>query len=270
MENIFDGKLIRDEILKDLSNQVVEMDNKPTLAVFLIGDNPVCKHYVELKKKIAEKIGVQFCLYKFDEKDEEKDILEAIDFLNTDAETDGIMIQIPVAGKFDKDKLIERISPEKDIDGLRFCAGLDSKFRPPVVLSILEAIKRSGKKVNEKTRIAQIGLGFLVGAPLKRCLIEDFPEAQLLIADSKEKDLSKITLDADIVISATGSPALIKEEMIKDGVVMIDAGTAEENGQMVGDVDKNAYDKASYYTPVPGGIGPVTVAMLFRNLVSIK
>ncbi len=267
MENYFDGKKIRDEILSDLANKIVTMKRKPTMAVFLIGDNPICRQYVELKKKMAEKTGIQFCLYTFGEKDSEEEIIEAINYLNNDPETDGIMIQIPLPKVFSREKLIAKISPDKDIDGLRFCAGLDSKFKPPVVLAILEAIKRSGARINEKTKIAQVGLGFLVGSPLQKCLIEDFKEADLRVVNKGKNDLVETIKDADIIISATGSPKLIKENMVKDGVVLIDAGTAEENGDFIGDIDPEAYEKSRYYTPVPGGIGPVTIAMLFKNVV---
>jgi methylenetetrahydrofolate dehydrogenase (NADP+)/methenyltetrahydrofolate cyclohydrolase len=135
-------------------------------------------------------------------------------------------------------------------------------------LAILEAIKRSEIRIDDKTKIAQIGSGFLVGSPLQKCLIEGFKSAELDIANKNKNNLSEIVKDADIVISATGSPKLIKEDMIKDGVVLIDAGTAEENGNLVGDIDPEAYKKARYYTPVPGGIGPVTIAMLFKNVVN--
>lgn len=275
MENMFDGKKIRDEILKNLADQVAKMDRKPTMAVFLIGDNPVCRQYVELKKKMAEKTGIQFCLYKFEEDDTEKDILEAISFLNNDAETDGIMIQIPLSDKFGRDKFIERINPRKDIDGLRFCAGLESKFKPPVILSILEAIQRSGSDLKNK-KIVTLGRGFLVGAPLVKTFDEQGLDYTVVVNETKNLEVKEKSFadaqddirNADILISATGNPAIIKPEMVKEGVVLIDAGTAEENGQLVGDIDPEAYEKALYYTPVPGGIGPVTVAMLFQNLVS--
>ncbi len=265
--SMFDGKKIRDEILAQLTAKVAKMERKPTLAVFLIGGDPVSAKYDDIKKKFTEKIGAHFALYKFDEKDSEQQIIEAIEFLNADPETDGIMIQIPIPKKFDRDLLISKISPAKDVDGLRFCAGLDSKFQPPVVLSILEAIKRSGVDL-AKSKVALIGHGFLVGKPLERALDElkvksEKLKALKIIDSTKEIEIS----DCDIVIAATGSPNLINPEMIKDGVVLIDAGTAEENGELRGDIDPECYDKASYYTPVPGGIGPVTVAMLLRNLV---
>lgn len=263
MNKFFDGRKIRDEILRDLANKVVKMKRKPAMAVFLIGDNPVCQQYVELKKKLAEKTGINFCLYKFDDHDSEEDISSAIEFLNQDDETDGVMIQIPIAEKFDQKKLIAKISPEKDIDGLRFCSGLDSKYKPPVVLSILEAIKRSGVD-SKNSKIAVLGRGFLVGAPLIKAL-EELKIKCTVILNSNENRSDIV--DADIVISATGRPGVIKEDMVKEGVVLIDAGTAEENGQLIGDIDPKAYKKSVYHTPVPGGIGPVTVAMLFKNLV---
>lgn len=279
--NTFDGKKIRDEILVDLSKKVAKMERKPTLAVFLIGSDPVSAKYDDIKKKFTEKIGAHFCLYKFEEKESEDSILEAIEYLNNDSETDGIMIQIPVPAKYDRNKMIEKISPKKDVDGLRYCAGLKSSFKPPVILAILEAMKRAETRNKEQgtreLKITIIGHGFLVGSPLLRALQEKNIKPTVIsdcvgekenfcIFDSEvgRENLAK----ADIVIAATGCAGLIKAETVKDGVVLIDAGTSEENGQLCGDIDPNVYKKASYYTPVPGGIGPVTVVMLLQNLVS--
>ena len=279
MSNFFDGKKIRDEILAELMEKVAKMERKPVLAVFLIGGDPVSAKYDNIKKKFTEKIGAHFALYKFDEKDSQQEIIEAIEFLNSDPETDGIMIQIPIPKKFDRDKFITKISPAKDVDGLRFCADLDSKFQPPVVLSILEAIRRSGMidcralehpmaRNDKGLKVALIGHGFLVGAPLTRAL-SGLEDRSSKIGELKifNRTPNSELLNSDVVISATGKSGLIKPEMVKDGVVLIDAGTAEENGELRGDIDPECYDKASYYTPVPGGIGPVTVAMLLQNLV---
>jgi methylenetetrahydrofolate dehydrogenase (NADP+)/methenyltetrahydrofolate cyclohydrolase len=271
---MFDGKAIRDEILKDLADKVVEMEEKPTMAVLLIGSDPICAKYVELKQKLAEKIGVHFNLYKFDEQNTEAEILECINFLNSDPETRGIMMQIPIPKKFDRDKLISAISKEKDIDGLRFCAGLPSNYRPPVVLAVLEAILRSGKKIDDKTKVVMLGRGFLVGAPLLRTFKENSIDPVVVLSDeSKSKEGKSFTdaqadiAKADIIISAVGKASMIKERMVKEGVILIDAGTAEQNGALVGDIEPETYKKSLYYTPVPGGIGPVTVSMLFRNLL---
>ncbi|MEI6498621.1 MAG: bifunctional 5,10-methylenetetrahydrofolate dehydrogenase/5,10-methenyltetrahydrofolate cyclohydrolase [bacterium] len=262
--NAFDGKKINELMMKKLANKVVGLDRPPVLAEFLIGDDPVSRKYVELKQKFAHSIGVQFCLYKFEEKDSEEQIIEAIEFLNTDPETDGILIQIPAPKKFDRDKLISAISPKKDVDGLRYCLGLTSDFKPPVVLSVLEAIKRS-KADLQTSNVVVVGSGFLVGAPLIRVLKEK--KINLTIADNETKNFEDVIGQADIIISATGVANLIKADIVKENVVLIDAGTAEQNGALVGDIDSNAYAKSSYHTPVPGGIGPTTIAMLFQNLV---
>jgi methylenetetrahydrofolate dehydrogenase (NADP+)/methenyltetrahydrofolate cyclohydrolase len=270
---MFDGKQIRDEILKSVAEKVVEMERKPNLAEFLIGDDIISTKYADLKMKMATKTGSHFSLYKFDDKDSMDDVLEAIHFLNTDEETDGIMIQIPVPAKFDRDKLISAIDAKKDVDGLRYCLGLDSDFKPPVVLAILEAVKRSG--VDLKTaKIVMIGHGFLVGKPLARVLREQNIVPLVILNEVKNltdntrsfADAQDDILNADIIISAVGKAGLIKPEMVKEGVVLIDAGTAEDNGELKGDIDPEAYKKASYYTPVPGGIGPVTIAKLLENL----
>ncbi|MFA7253766.1 MAG: bifunctional 5,10-methylenetetrahydrofolate dehydrogenase/5,10-methenyltetrahydrofolate cyclohydrolase [Patescibacteria group bacterium] len=290
MENLFDGRKIRDEILGELSKEIKLRDRAPHLAVFLIGENPVCESYVELKKKQAEKIGVTFSLYRFDDDDSEEGIFECIDFLNKDEEVDGIMIQIPISEKFDRNKLIGKISPAKDIDGLRYCLGLDSNFKPPVVLAIMKALELSStfqetattnqtpnfkiEKLQNK-KIVLVGHGFLVGAPLARALEEIGVEPIVVLNEvnnlkENERSFADAQDDiggADIIVSATGQPNIIKEEMVKEGVVLVDAGTAEFNGQLVGDIEPEAYKKSSYYTPVPGGIGPVTVAMLFKNLI---
>lgn len=299
----FDGKKIRDGILSDLKSKIDQMDPKPGLAVICIGDNPVCSKYVGLKQKVADKLGVNFFSYYFDTHNTQEEIITKIQTLNKDDNVDGIMVQIPIPDKFDKFEIVHAISPEKDVDGLRFCCSYKSNFRPPVVLAILRAIELStvchseprlveGEESSEESdrsftdvqddksvvqddesvvnclrdkEVVVVGRGFLVGWPLAQCLEETVPG--LIVADNTTKNLSEITKTADILISAVGKHDIIKPEMIKEGVVLIDAGTTEVSGEMRGDIDPACYEKASLYTPVPGGIGPVTVAMLFTNLI---
>jgi methylenetetrahydrofolate dehydrogenase (NADP+)/methenyltetrahydrofolate cyclohydrolase len=266
----FDGKKVRDEIIKGIADDLARTDRKPILAEFLIGHDPVSTKYAELKKKMAEKAGITFNIYKFEEKDSESDALECINYLNNDEEVDGIMIQIPVPEGFDRDKLISAISPTKDVDGLRYCLGVESDFRPPVVMAILEAIKYPGFSIQDSDKkIVVIGNGFLVGNPLARVLAENNIKADV-IDSTKMLNSESLILNSDLIISATGKSGIIKPEMIKDDVILIDAGTAEENGELVGDIDPLCYKKAAFYTPVPGGIGPVTIAMLFQNLTRDK
>ena len=261
--DFFDGKKVRDEILTELKEKVSEMDTKPVLAVFWIGENEVSGHYVAIKKKVAENLGVKFRLIKMDATVAEEEVLKKIDELNHDSAVKGIMTQIPLPKHIDQKKVIEAIDPEKDVDGLRYCMGMESSFMPPVVLAILDAIRLSGKKI-EESEIAVIGHGFLVGAPLVRAI--DGRAKTLAVANSGTEDISDLTKNADIVVSATGVPHIITGEMVKDGAVLIDAGTSEVSGELKGDIDPEAFKKASYYTPVPGGIGPVTIAMLLKNL----
>jgi methylenetetrahydrofolate dehydrogenase (NADP+)/methenyltetrahydrofolate cyclohydrolase len=262
--SIFDGRKIRDEILIGLKNKVATFGHVPKLAAFWIGSDPVCGKYIELKQKFADKIGVQVEVSHSEDNISEEEIVNYIERLNNDSSIDGIMIQMPVPADYDRNRLVHKISPLKDIDGLRFCSGFDSEFRPPVVLAVLKAIEES-KKDLKNSKVVIVGKGFLVGTPLARCLEER--TNSLIIADKDTKDLREITKKADILISATGKAGLIKPDMIKEGLVLIDAGTAEVDGDILGDIDLGCYSKACFYTPVPGGIGPMTVAMLLKNLV---
>lgn len=261
----FDGKKLRDQILAELSAKIMVMPIKPKLAAILIGHDPISLNYVQLKEKIAGKIGVVFELVAYSDETDEEEILSKIDDLNLDPKVGGIMIQIPLPSGFDRDRLIKSILPAKDIDGLRYCLGAESKFVPPVVLAIGAAIDDWGGSLKEVEAVL-VGKGFLVGGPLERYLKDKINKLQVL--SGKTEDLKQHTVKADLIISATGHPRLICSGMVKDEVVLIDAGTGESGGKLSGDIDFKTYEKASFYTPVPGGIGPVTIAMLMKNLVA--
>ena len=260
----FDGKMIRDRILSEVKSEIDRRTRKPGLAVLCIGAHPVCSKYVGLKNKVADQLGVNFMSYYFDAKNTQEDITDLIEDLNQDKEVDGIMVQMPIPENFDKFEVVHAISPKKDVDGLRFCCAYKSNFKPPVVMAILTAIDESGQDLEDK-EVVVVGRGFLVGWPLANCLEEAVPG--LIVVDNKTKNLSEITKTADILISAVGKHDIIMPDMVKEGVVLIDAGTTEVSGEMRGDINPKAYEKASFYTPVPGGIGPVTIAMLFNNLI---
>lgn len=289
MTNKFDGKKIREEVLEELKSKIETMERKPSLAVFCLGDNPVCSKYVGLKKKIADKIGVNFYDYSFDINNTQKEIVAKIKALNEDNAIDGIMVQMPIPEKFDKFEIVNAISQEKDVDGLRFCCGCKSSFKPPVVLAILKAISeatasntkseirnpnqildskyqiQNADNFIEDKKIVIIGEGFLVGGPLK-CHFKG-QGIEMKSVNNIDNNAIKQLKSADIIISAVGKANIITPKMVKEGVILIDAGTTEVSGELRGDIDSACYEKASYYTPVPGGIGPVTVAMLFKNLL---
>ena len=257
----FDGRKIRDDILGDLKNQIVDFSVKPTLAVIWNGTNFISKKYINSKRKVANELNVNFELFELKKQQE---IIDKILELNAEDKITGIMVQLPLTKEIDRRKVIAAISPDKDIDGLRYCTGLDSKFFPPVTLAILEAIKNSGARLVE-SKVAIVGQGFLVGDPISRILKGQV--ADLRLVDRNVKNLSELTIDADIIISATGCAEMISSIIVKKGVILIDAGTTEVGGELKGDIDSSCYKKAIFYTPVPGGIGPVTVAMLFKNLI---
>jgi methylenetetrahydrofolate dehydrogenase (NADP+)/methenyltetrahydrofolate cyclohydrolase len=237
---------------------------KPVLAVFLVGDDPVSVAYVALKEKLAREIGVDFRLFKYEATASQEDVIDQIKVQGSDPEVSGIMVQIPLPAGFDRKEVISAISPSKDVDGLRFCVGLESDFLPPVVLAIEKALNEAKVDLSG-SNVVLVGQGFLVGEPLSRYLGDR--AKRLVCANSETRDLAAATRTADVIISATGQPGVISPEMVKEGVVLIDAGTSEVGGELKGDVDVRTYMKSSYYTPVPGGIGPVTVAMLLENLV---
>ncbi len=260
----FDGKKIRDEIIEKLRQEVAVLPKTPVLAVIWIGDDFASARYIEAKQRAAEKIGIHFDLIKYSDNAKLSDIIRRIDGLNNDNNIDGIMVQIPVPKHFDMIDIISEITPNKDIDGLRFCSHLNCSFDPPVTLSIMKAIKESGINLVD-SKVVIIGKGFLVGDPIARLLQNKTEEIR--IADINTPYLATLTKDADIIISATGKANIIRPNMIKNGVVLIDAGTTELGGKLAGDIDPRCYNKAGYYTPVPGGIGPVTVVMLMKNVV---
>jgi len=261
----FDGKKIRDEILADIKEKINQSKLKLILAVIWIGDDPVSARYVEQKQRAAEFLGVHFDIIKFSGAVKSAAVEERINELNNDPSVCGIVLQLPLPKTLDQRKLIELVKAEKDVDALRFCNKLQCAFRPPAVLAILQALNTSGVNLRDAS-VAVIGRGVLVGGPLIRVLVHEVED--LRIADDKTPNLATITIDADVVISATGHPRLIKPGMIKKGAILIDAGTSDVQGTLRGDMDPKAIEKSSFYTPVPGGIGPMTVALLYKNLLT--
>lgn len=261
---MFQGKKIKTEILSDLKERILKLDRKPVLAAIWIGEDEVTAKYVEIKQRTAENLGIHFDLIKYEIKTDPHIVIDRIKELNSDPNVDGVMVQIPLPDHYDLNEIISAIDPSKDVDGLRYCANLTCGFFPPVVSAIILAMEMAHENIYNKN-ITVVGRGFLVGSPLIRYLKDR--AGNIRIGDSKTPYIATLTIDADVVISAVGKPNLIKADMVKKGVILIDAGTSEAGGALSGDIDQAAYSKASFYTPTPGGIGPVTVAMLFRNVV---
>lgn len=270
---ILDGKKLSEEILAYLKKEIKKANLKLRLAVVQVGKNPVSNVYIESKKKAAEKLGMNFKLYQFDEKIRPDDLKKEIERIVGDPENSGVIIQLPLPKKFLTDEFLNLIPAEKDVDVLsekslgKFYQG-KLKILPPIVAGILELLRSYKIKLKGKN-IVLLGAGRLVGLPLAVQLMRE--KATVSVLNEFTKDTASFTKKAALLISGVGKPNLVKGNMVKRGVVVVDAGTSQVAGKLVGDVDfESVAKKASYITPVPGGVGPLTVACLLENLVKLN
>ena len=274
MAEIINGKKLAKEIrekLKDKCDELKAEGIKPKLAVIMVGNDKASQIYVRNKSKVCDEIGIEFEEYLLDEKISQKDLINLIIKLNKDNTIHGILLQSPIPSNLDINEAFQTISPEKDVDGFnplnvgKLCLNQDTfiSCTPYGIMKMFEAynIDLTGKNVTI------LGRSNIVGKPLIQCCLNK--NATVTICHSKTKDLSKYTQNADIVISAVGKEKTITEDMIKQGAVIIDVGiNRKDDGTITGDVDfENVYNKASYITPVPGGVGPMTIAMLMNNVI---
>ena len=281
MGKIIDGqklaKKIKDKIVKEilkLNDNKPECQNRPNLAIILVGDRTDSKLYVDLKEKEAKKVGIDTHLYRLPAETPENDILKVINCLNKDELIDAILVQLPLPKKFNTDKIIKAIDPKKDVDRfhpdnlaiLMSACGHD-EVMPPVHATVLEILKSTKCDLNNK-EIALIANSEIFGKSLAKVLTCQGAKVKILTAN--ENNLANITKQADILITAVGKPKFIKAEMIKQDAIIIDIGITKTDAKVSGDVDfKNIIDKASFVTPVPGGVGPLTIAMLFKNTLEL-
>ncbi len=271
---ILDGKKLSEKILSELKKEIEKANLKLRLAVIQVGKNPISRVYIERKGKAAEKIGIGFKLYQIDEKISSEGLKKEIEKIVSDSENSGVIIQLPLPKKFSTDEFLNLIPEEKDVDVLsekslgKFYQGT-SKVLPPTIGGILYLLKNYKIELKGKN-VVIVGAGKLVGLPLAVQLLRE--KATISVLNEFTKNSSFFTKKADILISGVGKPNLIKGETVKEGVIIIDVGTSrEEGGKLVGDVDfKSVSKKASYITPVPGGVGPMTVACLLENLVKLN
>jgi len=279
---LIDGKEISKLVLNDLINEIKIITNKikrpPSLNIILVGDNPASLTYVQNKLKKCSEIGINGNLIKQSKDVKDQDISMLIDRLNKDKNVDGIILQLPIPSHLNDRKLIETISPLKDVDGLTSTnIGLLStgnpRFIPATAYGIMEILRKE-KIVTQGKRIVVIGRSDIVGKPMVAMLSGKDENATVTLCHSKTVNLSDHTINADIVIVAVGKTNILTGSMIKDGAVVIDVGinrVKNENAvrgyNIVGDADLSSIkEKASLYTPVPGGVGPMTIAMLMKNV----
>lgn len=250
----------------------VEIKNcmiRPSVAVIQIGDNPAGDKFVSIKEKACSAVGIYFRLYKFEDGTPELTIINKIKELNNDEYVNGIMVQLPIPPKYNEKRLVNSISNGKDVDGMtdinagRFVNGKKSLI-PCTALSVQKLLDENGIEISGKN-VVVVGRSKIAGRPIANLLLSR--DATVTICHSKTTNLSDFTKNADIVIMACGVPKLLTGDMVKDDAVVIDVGITEVNDTVVGDVDFDSVEKkASYISPVPGGVGPCTVAMLLENI----
>lgn len=275
MAKIIDGKKISQEIKDELKERVAALKEKGvevTLAVIQVGSNPASTVYVGNKKKACAYVGIKSLAYELPEETTEAELLELVEKLNKDDSVNGILVQLPLPKHIDEDKVIKTISPEKDVDG----------FHPESVgklnigqkgyvsctpAGIIQLLKRSDIEIDGKECVI-IGRSNIVGKPMAMLLLRE--NGTVTITHSHTKDLKEVTRRADILIVAIGRTKFVTADYIKEGAVVIDVGMdRDENGKLCGDVDfADVEPKAGAITPVPGGVGPMTIAMLMHNCVS--
>jgi len=270
---VIDGKKMAKEIIEGLKPRIQRLKKKniiPTLAIVLLGDNPASKVYIRNKQRACEEIGMHSVLYEFPEGMKEEKLINLIKKLNKDKKIHGIIVQLPLPKYIDEKRILNTISPEKDVDGLHpFNIGnllLGNEFIAPCTpKGIIRMLERMKIKI-EKKNVVIVNNSNVVGKPLAAMLTNRF--ATVTLCHVKTKYLREHTKKADILITATGVPKLIKKGMVKEKAVVIDGGIKYVQEKIFGDVDFDIIkDIASYITPVPGGVGPMTVAMVLENTV---
>ncbi|MFA6386824.1 MAG: bifunctional 5,10-methylenetetrahydrofolate dehydrogenase/5,10-methenyltetrahydrofolate cyclohydrolase [Candidatus Paceibacterota bacterium] len=269
---IIDGRKIKEEILNELKTKVEALPFPPIFCDILVGDDKVSASYVRIKEKAAESIGIKFKAVNFSASVTTEEILEEIDNLNRVPLLCGIIIQLPLPSGIDKQTVLDAIDPSLDVDCLgsfnsEIFYNIGGNIGYPTALACMKLLDSLDLDLENKN-IVVIGRGKLVGLPVTHLL--EIRGLKVSVVHSQTENSSEIISNADVIISATGRGKYITGDMVKEGVVIIDAGTSEENGAVVGDVDmESVLDKASFMTPSPGGVGPVTVAMLLENVYKV-
>lgn len=273
MTTILDGKKLRDKIIENLKAKVDTFDKKPTLVVILVGENPASKIYVNNKKKMAEKIGIHSEVINYPANITEAELLNKIEELNNNKKVTAILVQLPLPKHISKDNVMNKIIPSKDVDGFtpynfgKLFSGETPTVYPCTPKGILLLLDEYNIEIEGK-HVVIVGRSNIVGKPLSQMMLNK--NATVTICHSHTKNLSQITKTADILVSAVGKN-IIEGEMLKTDCVIVDVGIfKDENGKTRGDVDFESASKiASFISPVPGGVGPMTIASLMLNTVEL-
>lgn len=262
-----DGKLVAAELIDGLRGQVRSLPYLPKLTFVRVGDDPASASYVRSKARLAERAGIESSSYELEEDVGQEELLALLARLNADESVDGILVQLPLPPGLDTRRVLDAIDPAKDVDGLHpynvgmLWSGRDGLV-PATPSGVLTLLDHYGLAVAGKEAVV-VGRSELVGRPLAALLLGR--DATVTLAHSRTRDLGEVTRRADLLVVAAGSPALVGPEMVKPGAVVIDVGLTRVEGRIVGDVDPAVARVASWLTPMPGGTGPMTVAMVIVN-----
>lgn len=274
MAHLIDGKLISTQIKDELKAEVEALKEKgilPCLAVIQVGNDPASSVYVNNKKKACAYIGIESLAYELEENISQEELLTIIDELNHNDMVNGILVQLPLPKHIDEEAVIKAIAPEKDVDGFHpetvgnMCIG-SKGFLPCTPAGVIQLLKRSNIEIEGKECVV-IGRSNIVGKPMALLLLRE--NGTVTITHSRTKDLKEITKRADILVAAIGKPKFVTADYVKEGAVVIDVGIHRNaDNKLCGDVDfDDVVEKVSAITPVPGGVGPMTIAMLMNNCV---
>lgn len=267
---IMDGKSLKNEILSGLAEEVKALDKVPTLCVIQVGDDEASNVYINQKRKMCNDIGYNFIHEKYDDSITEDELLKNIKRFNSNDNIDAILVQMPLPSGINEKNIQNAVNKYKDVDGLNDSNIVDlisgkSSLYPCTACGVISLLDKYGVTL-EGSNVVIVGRSSLVGMPLFHML--ENRNATVTLCHSKTGNLQSITKNADIIISATGVKGLIKEDMVKNNAVVVDVGITRENGKLYGDVDFDSVSKkASLITPVPGGVGPMTIASLAQNVL---
>ncbi len=272
MANIIDGKAVSAAVKEQVRGEIARDGIKAGLAVVIVGNDPASRVYVNNKKKACEFCGIQSFEYALPEETTMKELLELIDTLNGDANVNGILVQLPLPEQLDEKQVIARISPEKDVDAFheinvgKIMIG-NYSFLPCTPSGCMDLIHSTGVEISGKECVV-IGRSNIVGKPMAMLLLHE--NGTVTICHSRTKNLAEVCRRADVLVAAVGKPNFVTADMVKEGAVVIDVGINRlENGKLCGDVKfDEVSEKAGWITPVPGGVGPMTIATLMKNTLT--
>ncbi len=272
MEKVIDGDEISSRVRDEVAEEVERMDRTPKLVAVLMSDDPASETYVRMKRQAADEVGIDSETVHIDPDASEDELLSTVEELNDDETVDGILVQLPLPDHVDEERAIEAVTPEKDVDGFHpFNKGLllegRPRFVPATPKGVVRMLREHGVDL-EGQNVVIVGRSDIVGKPLAVLLLSRDVNATPTVCHSRTENLEEHTRKADIVVAAVGVPEFVTADMVSEGVIVVDVGINRVDGELVGDV---AYDevseKAAAITPVPGGVGPMTVASLLENTV---